>query len=76
MSTKVCLIVHGSFTINNETLPCSGGYDIASTTGARSCRNSMSGNSFTVDIETMCDIVVCVCVCTEKAVTRMKHFHC
>ena len=28
MSTKVCLIVQGSFTVNTETLPCSEGYDI------------------------------------------------
>ena len=49
MSTKVCLIVQGSFTVNNETLPCSGGYDIASTTGAHNCRNSMTGNNFTLD---------------------------
>ena len=36
MSTKVCLIVQASFTVNRETLPCSGGYDIISTAGAHS----------------------------------------
>ena len=61
MSTKVCLIVQGSFTVTSETLPCSGGYDMVSTTGAHSYRNSMIGNSFIVDSETSCDTVACVC---------------
>ena len=62
MSTKVRLIVQGGFTFNNEIVPCSGGYDIASTTIAHSCRNSMTGNSFTIESETICDTVVCVYV--------------
>ena len=69
MSTKVCLIVQVSFTANSETLPCSGGYDIASMTGAHNWRNSMTGNSFTVDSETICDTVVCVCVFRESGNT-------
>ena len=75
MSTKVCLIVQGSLTVNSDTLRCSGGYDIVSTTGAHSCRNSMTGNSFNVDSETSYDIVACVCVCAEKMVTSIKQFH-
>ena len=66
MSTKVCLIVQVSFTVNSETLPCSGGYDIASMTGAHNCRNSMTGNNFTVDSETICDTVVCVYVLRKR----------
>ena len=66
MSTKVCLIVQGSFTVNIETLPCSGGYDIASTTRAHNCSHLMTGNSFTVDSETMCDTVVCVYVLRKR----------
>ena len=57
------LIVQGSFTVNGETLLCSGGYDIVSTTGAHSCSKSMTGNIFTVDSQTSRDIVPCVCVC-------------
>ena len=34
----------------------------------------MTGSGFTVDSETSCDIVVCLC--NEKMVTGIKHFHC
>ena len=66
MSTKVCLIVQDGFIVNSETPPCSGGYDIASTIGAHSCRKSMTGNSFTIDSETISDIVVCVYVLRKQ----------
>ena len=60
------LRVQVSFTVNSETLLCSGGYDIASMTGAHNCRNSMTGNSFTVDSETIFDTVVCVYVLRKR----------
>ena len=66
ISTKVCLIVQGSSTVNSETLPCSEGYDIVSTTGAHSCKTSMTGNIFTVDSETSFDTVVRACVCVLR----------